>query len=73
MAGRRGVGTRVRHGWRDDVRAISPSEDVREAPRADLGFSFVAGARCHWLGEGQGEGDGGGEKRLNGVDEWEAT
>lgn len=31
----------------DDVRAIGPSEDVREAPRADLGFGFFAGEGCH--------------------------
>lgn len=35
----------------DDVRTVSPSEDVGEAPRADLGFSFFAGERCHLFDE----------------------
>ena len=47
----------------DDVRAISPSEDVGEAPRADLGFSFFAGERCHLFDKSVRTG---GKKELDG-------
>ena len=47
----RSKGKKGRKSVRDSIRAISPGEDVREAPRSYLGFGLFARGMRHFVGE----------------------